>query len=231
MGDTLFKPDSTLNFCNKDSKIYSRFICVYNLASLARSKIADPRIAVTENDWDNLLKATDNPAGCKFLLSARIAIRLRVLRTVSENPPNVTKAREKNWIPTTLQFWAYCSYFLPSAADSATPHFSDAFIMRPDCKGEVTATSKASGWPAFHTGKKKLPGQELLLGSKLFCSQMGDKRAPEQVDIILYCKRSRQEIILPRPWHNTAWSPITFRGPDLQKGHFLSFSYNFTPSR
>ena len=41
MDDTLFKADSPLNFCNKDSKICSRFICVYNLACLARSMIAD----------------------------------------------------------------------------------------------------------------------------------------------------------------------------------------------
>ena len=46
--------------------------------------IADPRIAVTVTDCDNLLKDIDNPAGCKPLLSARVAIRLRVLRTVSE---------------------------------------------------------------------------------------------------------------------------------------------------
>ena len=129
MDDTLFKADSPLNFCNKDSKICSRFICVYNLASLARIMIADHRIDVKETDWDNLLKATDNPAGCKFLLSVRVAIRLRVLRTVSENPPNVSKARGINWIPTLLQFWAYCSYFLSLAADSAKPLFSDAFTM------------------------------------------------------------------------------------------------------
>ena len=169
MDDTLFKADSPSNFCKRDSKICSRFICVYNLASLARSMIADPRIAVTETDWDNLLKANDNPAGCKFLLSARVAIRLRVLRTVSENPPNVSKARGMNWIPTSLQFWAYCSYFLSSAADSAKPLFSDAFKMRLDCKGEVTVTSKAAGWPALHTGKKISPGLELLSGyQKLF---------------------------------------------------------------
>ena len=145
MDDTLFKADSTLNVCNKDSKICSRFICVYYLASIARSMIADPRIAVTETDWDNLLKATDNPAGCKFLLSARKAIHLRVLQIVSENPPNASKARGMNWIPTSLQFWVYCSYFLCTAADRAKPLFSDAFIMRLDCKGEVTITSKAAG--------------------------------------------------------------------------------------
>ena len=151
--------------------------CVYNLASLARSMIADPRIAVTETDWDNLLKATDNPAGCKFLLSARVAIRLRVLRTVSEYPPNVSKARGVNWIPTSLQFWAYCSYFLSSAADSAKPLFSDALIMGLDCKGEVTITSKVAVWPAFHTGKKISTGLELLSGSKLFWSEMGDQKS------------------------------------------------------
>ena len=192
--------------------------------------IADPRTAVTETDWDNLMKATDNPAGCKFLLSARVAIRLRVLRTVSENPPNVSKAKGMNWIPTSLQFWTYCSYFLSSAADRAKPLFSDAFIMRLDCKGEVTVTSKAAGRPLFHTGKKISPGLEVLSGSKLFCSEMGDKRAPEQADIILSRIRSWGEIISPRPWHDTAWSPITW-STDLQKGHFLSFSYNFTPSR
>ena len=231
MDDTLFNADSPLNFCNKDSKICSRFICVYNLASLARSMIADPRIAVTETDWDNLLKATDNPIGCRFLLSARVAIRLRVLRTVSENPPNVSKAKGMNWIPTSLQFWAYCSYFLSSVAERAKPLFSDAFIMGLDCKGEVTVTSEAAGRPLFQTGKKISPGLELLSGSKLFCSEMGDKRAPEQADIILSRIRSWREIISARPWHDTAWSPITSRVPDLQKGHFLSFSYNFTPSR
>ena len=79
MDDTLFKADSPLNFCNKDSKICCRSICVYNLPSLARSMIANPRIAVTETDWetgwDKLLKATDKPAGCKFMLSARVVIR------------------------------------------------------------------------------------------------------------------------------------------------------------
>ena len=142
MDDTLFKADSPLN---KDSKICSRFMCVYNLASLARSMIADPQIAVRETERDNLLKATDNPTGCKFLLPARVAIRLRVLRTISENPPNVLKARGMNRISTSLQFWAYYSYFLSSVADSAKPLFSDAFIMRLDCKGEVTVTSKAAG--------------------------------------------------------------------------------------
>ena len=39
------------------------------------------------------------------------------------------------------------------------------------------------------------------------------------------------EIISPRPWHDTAWSSITSRVPNLQKGHFFSFSYNFTPIR
>ena len=63
MDDTLFKADSPLNFCNKDSKICSIFICVYNLESLAGSMIADPRIAVTETDWDDLPKTTDNPVG------------------------------------------------------------------------------------------------------------------------------------------------------------------------
>ena len=231
MDDPLFNADSPPNFCNKDSKICSRFICVYNLASFARSMIADPRIAVTETDWDNLLKASDNPAGCKFLLSARVAIRLRVLRTVSENPPNVSKAKWMNWIPTSPQFWAYCSYFLSSAADRAKPLFSDAFKTRLGCRGEVTVTFKNASWPLFHTGKKISPGLELLSGSKFFCSEMGDKRVLEQADIILSRIRSWQEIISPRPWHDTAWSPITSRVPDLQKGHFLSFSYNFTPSR
>ena len=81
--------------------------------------IADTRFAVTETDWHNLLKANDNLAGCKFLLSATVAIRFRVLRTVSENPPNDSKARGIKWIPTSLHFWAYSSYFLSSAADSA----------------------------------------------------------------------------------------------------------------
>ena len=32
-----------------------------------------------------------------------------------------------NWNPTALLLWAYCSYFLSSAADRAKPFFSDAF--------------------------------------------------------------------------------------------------------
>ena len=103
--------------------------------------------------------------------------------------------------------------------------------MRLDCKGEVTVTSKAAGWPAFHTGKKISPRLELLLGIKLFCSQMGDKRAADHADIIFSRIRSWQEIISPRPWHDSAWSPITSRIPDLQKGQFLSLSYNFKPSQ
>ena len=82
MGDTILKADSPLNIWNKDSKICTRFICVYKLACHASSMIADPRIAVSEADSDNLLKATNIPAGCKLLLSARVAIRLRVLRAV-----------------------------------------------------------------------------------------------------------------------------------------------------
>ena len=49
----------------------------------------------------------------------------------------------------------------------------------------MTGTSKAAGRSLFQTGKKISPGLELLSGSKLFCSEMGDKRAPEQADIIL----------------------------------------------
>ena len=111
-----------------------------------------PRIAVTETDWDNLLKANDNSAGCKFLLSARLAIRLRVSRTVSENPPNDSKARGMNWFPTSLHFWAYCSYFVSSAADRAKALFSDAFMIKFDFKGEAMVTSNAAGWPAFLKG-------------------------------------------------------------------------------
>ena len=40
MDDTLLKADSPLNFLNKE--ICSRFMCVYNLASLEKSMIADP---------------------------------------------------------------------------------------------------------------------------------------------------------------------------------------------
>ena len=166
--------------------------------------IADPRIAVTETDWDNLLKAAVNPTAYKFLLSARVAIRLRVLGTVSENPPNVSKARGMNWIGTSLQFLAY----------------SDAFIMRLDCKGEVMVTSKAAGWPAFHIGKKISPGLELLSSSKLFCSEMGDKRAPKQVDIILSCIRSWQEILSPRPCMKPQGRPLHLESQIYKKDIF-----------
>ena len=44
-------------------------------------------------------------------------------------------------------------------------------------KGEVTVASKAVRWPEICTGKNLSPGLELL-GSKFFCSQMGDNWAP-----------------------------------------------------
>ena len=202
MNDTLLKADSPPNFWNKDSKIRSRFICVYNLTSIARGTIAEPRIAVIETEWDSLLKTNDKPAGCKLLLSARVAILLRVLRTVSDKALIVSKARGMNWIPTSLHFWAYCSYFLSSAADSAKPLFSDAFIMILDCEGEVTVTSNAAGWSAFHTGKKISPELELLSGSKHFCSQMADKRTPEVAHINLSDTiMTRDHITLTMEWH------------------------------
>ena len=54
-------------------------------------------------------KIYDNPGSCKLLLSARVAISLRLLRAVSENPQNNSNATGMNWRPTSLQFWAYSS--------------------------------------------------------------------------------------------------------------------------
>ena len=107
--------------------------------------IMDPAVAVTDKNYDNPPKANDKPDGCIFLSSARVAIRLKFLRIVSENTPNETKARGVRCIATSLHFWAYCLYFLSSAADREKQLFSDAFIIGPDCKGEETVTSNAAG--------------------------------------------------------------------------------------
>ena len=140
------------------------FIFAYNLESLAINMIADRQIALTETDCDNLVKAKNYPAGCKLLLPARVAIPLRVFRTVFKNPSNDWKTEGINWPPTLLHFWAYFLYFLSVSADSAKPLFSN-YAIRPGYKGEVTVTSN---WPQFYTGKKKTSGLPLRLGSQIY---------------------------------------------------------------
>ena len=87
LGNTIFDKDTPSKDSYKKSKSSSGFICANNLASPAINMIVDPRIAVTETDCYSLPKDTDNLAGCKVLLSARVMIRLWVLPTISENPP------------------------------------------------------------------------------------------------------------------------------------------------
>ena len=79
------------NWWDKDWRFCSRFLCVYDLASLARSMVKDHRIDVTETDWDNLLKPNDNSAGCKFLASARVVICLRVFEMSLKFPQRTEK--------------------------------------------------------------------------------------------------------------------------------------------
>ena len=109
---------------------------------------------------------------------------------------------------------------MSSAADSAKPLFSDTFIMRLDCKGELTVTSKAAGWPAFHACKKISPVWSYcrVVSFSVHRWQIPSK----MIYIILFRIRSWREIISPRRWRDTAWSPITSRVPDLKKGHFRS---------
>ena len=49
--------------------------------------------------------------------------------------------------------------------------------------------------------------------------------------IILSRIRSRRAITSLRPWDDMAWSPITFRIPDLQKRHLRSFLCSLTLRR
>ena len=177
----------------------------YSLDSLAVSIIEDTRVAIRKTDWDNLLNTKDDPKSTTLLLSAKETIRLRVSRTVAANPPNDSRSKRTNWIPNWIQTTLFRRFF-----------------HRACVQVEMMVKSSAACWPDFPTGKIMSPDLELLLGSKLFCSLIGDNWTPQKVDVILFYIRSWLAIISPRPLHDTTWSPFTYGVQGLQKWFWRS---------
>ena len=170
---------------------------------------------MTETDWAKLLKATDKPGEYTLLLSVSRAIRFNVFLTISESPPNDSKAIGRNWTPMLAQCWECCSNFLSSAAIRAKTDFLAAFEIILGSNGKVMAISRAASCPAEQQGKYTSLGRDFFSGIRFFCSQTGDRLAALQVKK-MSLRRRVCAITLPRPWNATAWSPSVSKDPVLQ---------------
>ena len=75
---------------------------------------------------------------------------------VADITPRTMIAKEINVIPIFAQLFSWRQYFLSSAASRAYTAFVKALVRELDGSDEVSVTSNAAIFPAFHAGRRCL---------------------------------------------------------------------------